>query len=162
MQLRWHFRTLACQMTRWLHPDCKAQLTPTCICMSELRVGYLPQVQADSTRHVGQMDFSDVYAGEDTPQSITLSLTTGQLTLTREQLRTLSWTSHTAVWKVRLDITHWSGFIVQMVLTFAIFAACSADILLACMATQGAVSVEANHELLHPGYPFISVVSALH
>ena len=58
-------------------------------------------LQADSTRHVGQMDFSDVYAGEDTPQSITLSLTTGQLTLTREQLRTLSWTSHTAVWKVR-------------------------------------------------------------
>ncbi|KAK9802773.1 hypothetical protein WJX73_001306 [Symbiochloris irregularis] len=54
---------------------------------------------ADSTRHVGQMDFSDVYAGEDTPQSITLSLTTGQLTLTRDQLSSLSWTSHTAIWK---------------------------------------------------------------
>ena len=46
------------------------------------------------------VDFTDVFSGEDTPQSISLTLRSGTLELTRDQLASLSWSDHVTIWKV--------------------------------------------------------------
>lgn len=50
------------------------------------------------------VDFADVFAGEDMPTSISLTLRSGPIELTREQLENLSWSDHVALWKVSFRI----------------------------------------------------------
>lgn len=61
---------------------------------------YVQVGENSSVGNPGSLDFADVFGGEDTPQSITLTLSTGPIELAREQLEKLTWSEHVAIWKV--------------------------------------------------------------
>lgn len=46
-------------------------------------------------------EFSDLFGGGDMPGTVTIGLASGRLSLTQQDLRSLTWDQHTHIWRVR-------------------------------------------------------------